>query len=227
LVTSFTPTIASTQKNVAAHTTITTLDGFRTVNVTNTGANVDVTLPAAADNIGRILEITKVDSGNQIGVKPATGDTINVYGVTAVGPSTVTVLERPDTSVLLECVSATVWRVIQGGAAISRISGVASNNLNSSFDIAMVKVQQVVFARISASSTWANTGAEKRTSNSGYIPSAFRPGNETIFSSSMINAERVTFTVDQNGVMAIYASAGTQGIPFGNAASSGSWFTIG
>lgn len=105
LTTSFAPTVVSSVKAVSsADYTVLDADGYAVVLVTTGNSDRTITLPTAADNAGRILRISKVDSGSGDVIVDGEGsETVN-------GATTYTMPNQYD-EVTIVC-NGTAWFII-------------------------------------------------------------------------------------------------------------------
>lgn len=215
IVTTFTPTVQSSVHTVSgAGYTFLTNDGYRTLNIQNSGADRTVILPDAAQNIGRIITAIKTDAGNTVQFAPASGQVLNVYNVTVTGTSSLPLLDTAGSSVTIQCVSATLWRVIDMGAYILGVS-LSGSGVYTAGTLFIRKIGAQVFVQVDGA-TWSTGALERDTAV--IVPTELRPSNEHFFASNGAtgSGERVWYSILSTGVLrARLSGTGVAGPPYG------------
>lgn len=163
-VTSYAPVIASAIKATSTSYTILDNDGYNIIAVTTGASTLTITLPAAANNAGRVLQMIKVDSGS------------GVFYVDAAGSETI---DGSTDATLYGCdiqydsnqffCNGSAWFSIR---PMSINQGVALNGGFTGGDFYTTKTGMSVMGTIRAA-TWSSaTGV---SSAAGMIPVEFRP----------------------------------------------------
>lgn len=165
-VTSYYPTVASSVHAVSADYTILDGDGYAQITEDATGGNKTVTLPSAANNAGRIITVSKVDStNNSVSLARAGSDTI-------AGATSQVVFMQYGTIVVQSDGSATwdVLSIIDSGSFTINYTGPTANSVTYFFS----RVGKSVNIRY-ANSLAACSNATSYSSNSSFFPTSLRP----------------------------------------------------
>jgi len=164
-VSSYAPVAASSLLITSANYTITDTDGYEVIRVNTNAANVDITLPSAANNFGRRITFIKVSNNNRLRINRAGSDTMSSDG------SVTWDLYFVDDAVTFICDTGGVWRP-ENYYRTHRQLGIAgtSNGAGTlTTDLYVVRTGQA----ISCYSIWTLTGggggAVMSLSN-GFIP---------------------------------------------------------
>lgn len=190
----------------SADYTILDNDGLSAVNVTTSTTNRTVTLPTAADNTGRLLHITKIDSGS---------GTVTVDGE---GAETI----NGAASKLLNYQYATV-SVLSNGTAwyqVGRSHYTETKALDTDFtagNLHMVRSGNVVTLTFSAVTHASDASVN---SSSGFIPTAYRPPQDQVVAVYASATTIQNFYVNSSGLIQILyrnysgtLTAQTNGVP--------------
>lgn len=165
----------------SADYTVTDTDGVSVVLMTTSTTNRTVTLPTAADNSGRVIEVVKVDSGSGI-------CTVDGEGAETIDGATTYILAKQYDAARFLCNGTEWFRIATSPFRYAESKTMASSGDFSSGTAHFTREGRIV--TVSIQITAAHTSGTSASTATGFVPTQFRPVTHDIYNCAYVDTAR-------------------------------------